>query len=349
MLRCANGHETPPRLKCEACGALVLYKQATTALLELPRVEPRFERVSVLSVGWAVPPMEGVAMSQITVAENESQSVAGFVLGRSEGGSWIDFYRNYLESVRRWMKSVALDRSRYSILVVDTTVPESVLAVAALPWSKNSLVLAITADKNSTLVEQSTSFVAVRTAIEHKLPVIAVSGSYADEAMSYSEEDGLAVRRQALSPIVSLLVSAIDEVVDDLGRDAKVGILEHCVSTILAGSDRVYADFGEALLAQEHNLSIDVEPGETTTVYLTAFAPAQAHPGLEAEFAEYRKDRLKGAVNAGVHLHLRRGRPDLFDMLLLYGLKEDRIGKPLVDAYRRVLEKAPDLELELTE
>lgn len=348
-LRCVNGHETPPRLKCEACGAAVYYKQPTTALLELPKVEPAFEKVSVMAVGWSVPPMEGVASSQIRVAENESQSVSSFALKRSEGASWIDFYRKYLGSLRVWMKAVAFDRSRYSVLVVDTTVPESVVAIAALPWSKNTFVLAIVADKNSTLLEQSTSFVAVRMALDHKLPVVAITTSYADEAMSYTEEDGLAVRRQALAPIVSVLVSAIDEVVDDLGRDAKVGILEHCLSTVLAGSDRVYAGVDDALAAQEHNLSIDAAQGETSTVYLTAFAPSQSQARLEAGFAKYRRERLTGAVNAGVHIHPRQGRADLFDLLFIYGLKEDRIGKPLVEAYRSVLEKAPDLELELTE
>lgn len=252
----------------------MLYKDACVQQLQnLPKVEPPFEKVSVIFAGLPKSsPLEGedrgVYAASIVAGDDEIEKVETFTMRRSEGTSWFDFYSKYLDKLGRWMKFVGLGRSHYRLLVVDTRRPISVLVLAAISqFGKNTIVLMVTADQTSTLIEQNTSYVAISTALKYSFPLIAVSTSYVDDLIFYTENDGLVVRSQALMPVIHLLVSSIDSVTDMMGNDVRLGIREHCLSAILSASEKVYPSVDDVLYTQESSFSINAKKADVSTVY----------------------------------------------------------------------------------
>ncbi len=362
-IKCINGHEesdsTALHLKCSTCGAALQYKDPCLQQLKtLPKVELTFEKVSMVFVGVPTPPGSALAedkdvfTSSILLGENEMEKVESFTLRRADATSWLDFYSKYLSKLGRWMKFIGLDRSHYRFLIVDTRKSLSVLALAAIQQSwKNTIVLAITADQTSTLIEQNTSFVAIGTALKQGLPVIAVSTSYVEELIFYTERGGLVVRAQALIPILSLLVSGVDSVMDMMGNDSRLGIKEHCLSAILSASEKVYPSVENALSAQESSFSIEAKKADVVTACLLAFAPIDIRNRIEKAFAKYRRQDLKDAISADHEGYPRDGGATLFssslyDLLMIYGLKEGLTYESLKKGYDSIASKVPELSLE---
>ncbi len=198
-IKCINGHEQSEtaalHLKCTVCGGLILYKEVCVRELpNLPKAELTFEKISLIFAGMSKPsslPFENkdVFVCSISLGDDEIENVEEFVLRRTDASSWLDFYSKYLDKLGGWMKFVGLDKSDYRLLIVDTRKPISVLALAAIQKSwRNTIVLGIIADQTSTLIEQNTSYVAIWTALKQGLPVIAVSTSYVDELIFYTEK-----------------------------------------------------------------------------------------------------------------------------------------------------------------
>ena len=59
MPRCPNGHEQRLGLKCLTCGAALSYRDSMEELRDLPRVEPDYGKVAVLTVGYPRLSLEG--------------------------------------------------------------------------------------------------------------------------------------------------------------------------------------------------------------------------------------------------------------------------------------------------
>jgi len=358
MIKCINGHEQSEtdglNLKCSICGGPILFKEACVGVLSnLPRTDLTFEKVSVIFAGLSKPSSsfenKDIFVSSISLGDKEAEAVDAFTLMRAEAGSWLEFYLKYLDKLQRWMKFVGLDRSHYRLLIVDTRKSISVLALAAIQKSwKNTIVLAIIGDQTSTLIEQNTSYVAIWTALKQGFPVIAVTTSYVDELIFYTEKSGLVVRSNALMPIIDHLVLAIDNVMDVLGNDARLGIREHCLSAILSATEKVYPSVESALFAQESSFSINATKSDVATTCLLAFAPPDALIRIDKAFAKYRREELKDLVGADHQVYPRDGGSvsSLYDLVLIYGVKEGLTYQPLKRGYDSVASKVSELSLE---
>ncbi len=356
MIKCINGHDQPDsalHLKCSSCGGIVLFEDASAQLQKLPKVDPVFEKVSMVFVGLAsLPPLvqnKDIYVSSILVGDTESEKVEAITLGRTQAKSWFEFYSRYLGKLEHWMKFVGMDRSPYRLMVVDTRRAASVLALASIePSWRNTIVLAITGDQTSTLIEQNTSYVAITTALKKGFPVIAVSTSYVEELVFYVEKEGLVIRSQALFPIIYRLVSAVDSVMDMLGNDVRLGIKEHCLAAILSASEKVYPTVESALVAQEASFSINADKTDVATASLLAFAPADVLNRINKAFANYRRQELKSAVGAD---HQGYPREDgstaaLYDLLMIYGIKQGLTYQSLKTGYDSIARMAPELSME---
>ena len=359
MIKCINGHEqsdsTALHLKCSVCGEAMLYENACLQQLKtLPKVDLTFEKVSIVFIGLpnSSPSLvedKELYASSILVGDYNMETVETVTLGRTGATSWLDFYSKYLEKLGRWMRFVGLDKSPYRLLVVDTRKPVSVLALAAIERSwKNTIVLAITGDQTSTLIEQNASYVAIGTALKHGFPVIAVSTSYIDELIFYTEKEGLVVRFQALIPILYRLVSAIDSVMDMLGNDTRLGIKEHCLSAILSASEKIYLSVESALSVQESSFSINAKKEDIATISLLAFAPVDVLNRIEKAFAKYRREELKDVLAADHQEYPSDGSPssELYDLLMIYGIKEGLTYEQLKSGYDTIAGMVPELSLE---
>lgn len=330
----------------------MLYGEACVQQLQsLPKVKPAFENVSVIFAGlkrssFAVEEKD-VYVSSIQAGDDESENTESFIMRRSEATSWFEFYTKYLDRLCGWMKSVGLGRSPYRLLVVDTRRPISVLTVAAAEqFGKNTIILAITADQSSTLIEQNTSYVAICTALNHGFPLIAVSTSYVDDLIFYTESDGLLIHSQALTPITHLLATSIDSVTDMMGNDVRLGIKEHCLSAILSASGKVYPSVDDVLYAQESSLSTNSKKADVATAYLLAFAPVDILNRIDKAFAIYRRQELKDVIGTDHQGYVRDSSLALYDLMMVYGIKEGSTYAPLKSGYDAVANKVFELSIE---
>jgi hypothetical protein len=353
MIKCINGHEQSTlHLTCGKCGGLVLYKDACIRELGvLPKIKPPFENVSVVYAGLKATPFEvegrNVFVSSIQVGDDESEKVESFTIRRSEATSWFDFYSRYLDKLNKWMKFVGLGKSPYRLLVVDTRRPISVLVLEAVSqFLKNTIILAIVADQSSTLIEQNTSYVAICTALKHGLPVIAVTTSYLDDLIFYTESGGLVVRFDALTPLTHLLVGSIDGIMDMMGNDVRLAIKEHCLSAILSASDKIYPSSDNVLYAQESCLSIEAKKEDIVTAYLLAFASADEVGKIDKAFVSYRRQKLKDVIASDHQSYLRDSSSAVYDVLMIYGVKEGSIYGPLKKGYDAIAGKVPEMNLQ---
>jgi len=129
MPRCANGHEQRLGLKCLTCGAAISYRDSIEELRALPRVEPDYGDVEVITVGYPKLSVKADYVGEISAGQADLKTSTAFEVASIRGGSWQDFNKKYLPELRDWMTRVGIGKSTDRFLVVDTTDPLSVLAL----------------------------------------------------------------------------------------------------------------------------------------------------------------------------------------------------------------------------
>ena len=176
MPRCPNGHEQEFGLKCDVCGAEISFKSSVKKLLVLPTVRPDYGRVALLRVGFQGESSGVDYTGTVAVGETEASDATSFTVPRIQGGNWLEFKSKYQSKLGAWLKAVGFDKTGYRLVVLDAADPLSALALSALPQTKDTLVVAITADPDSTPMEQSSTYAALWTAMKRGIPVIALGG-----------------------------------------------------------------------------------------------------------------------------------------------------------------------------
>ncbi len=344
MARCPNGHEQRLGLKCAMCGAELSYRESVTELRNLPRVEPDYGKVSILTVGYPRLSPSAYYVGEVSTGPTDVKTATTFQVASIRGGSWRDLQKKYQEDLRRWMKLVGVDKSTDRIVVVDTTNPLSVLAVSALPKLEHTAVIAVVADRDSTPLEQNTSYVALSLALNSGLPVIVLSETFEREMLYFTEDRGFATRAEAMSRLLSPMLEAADDLMDLLERDLKLGVRLHCLSAIVAGSKSVYGIATNAFMAQSYNLSVGSMPDDCQTVHSLVFSGEETEGEFEKSFGVFRNRKFKGALSAEFRFH--ESRSALYDMVTLYGMGADAFLQGLADGYQAIAKSMPELKAE---
>jgi len=343
MNRCPNGHEQRLGLKCETCGADMSYRQSVSELLELPKVSPVYGRLSILSVGYPKLSLKADYIGEIAIAQADSQTSAAFQVASIRGGSWLDFNKKYLDKLRRWVALVGVARSTDMIVVVDTMKPLSVLALSALPTPEHTAVIAVVADKNSTPVEQNTSYVALSLALKKGLPVIALSQTFEREMLYFTEDRGLVTGGDALSRLLEPILSARDDLMDILERDLKLGIKLHSISALVAGSRAVYGTATNAFLAQSYGISIAGDKTDNQTVHSLVFSKNSDSTEFEKGFGVFRNRGFKSALSA--EFRFRETSSQLYDILTIYGMGDQSVFQAIKNGYDAIVKSVPELKV----
>jgi hypothetical protein len=342
--KCPNGHEQELGLKCNVCGADLSYKASVKKLLVLPTVRPEYGRVSLLRVGFAGTPSGVDYTGTLSVGEAEGSDAASFTVPRNQGGNWHEFKSKYESKLGLWLKAVGFDKTSYRLIVLDAGDPLSALAVSAVPQARHTLVVAITADPDSTPMEQSSSYAALSIAMKRGIPVIALGESYTRDLLFYTEEGGFATHADAVSRIVSALVHVLDDAMDLSERDLRLGGRVHYISAIISGSKTVYPSTGDALIVERHNLSVEPKPEEVRTMH----AIILGEKGMEAEFTksftQFRTKNFKTAISAEARFH--EGQSSRYDLLMLCGLTGEGLLGSLAEGYNTVRNALPELTVE---
>ncbi|MDA4118397.1 MAG: hypothetical protein OK455_08650 [Thaumarchaeota archaeon] len=344
MPSCPNGHQQRLGLKCTTCGAELTYRDSLGEACDLPKVEPDYGKVSVLSVGFPGIRFNADYIAGLVAEASDLETPALFQVANIRGGSWIDFQRKYVEALRNWMTLMGLDKSAEKFLLVDTTNQLSVLALSAFPHLKHSAVIAVLADQSSTPIEQNTSYVALSLAFKKGLPIIALSKSYANEMLFFTKDRGFATRGDAVSTLLDSLLGSADDLLDMMERDLKLGIKMHCISIIISGSKNIYGNAANAFNALSYNISVRTEIENYQTLHSLVYSQKEMEGDFEKGFGVYRNKRFKGALSA--EFRYRQTTSPLYDMLMLYGLKGDESLRTLAGGYQEIVKTMPELKAE---
>ncbi len=341
MPSCPNGHEQRLGLKCATCGAALSYRDRIEELRALPRVNPDYGRVAILTVGYPGLSPEADYVGEIAAGPADLKTATIFRVVSIRGGTWLDFHRKYARELRRWMALVGVDKATDRLLVVDTTNPLSVLALSALPRMEHTAVIAVTADRDSTPLEQNTSYVALSLALKRGLPVVALSETYEREMFYFTEDSGFATNAKAMSRLLEPLIAGADDLLDLLERDLKLGIKMHCMAAVVAGSSSVYGTATNAFMAQSYDFSLAAEEDEYQTVHSLVFAPRDAEGEFEKSFGVFRNRKFKGALSS--ELHFREKTSQLYDVVTVCGLRGDAFLQTIAGGYEAVVRSMPGL------
>ena len=342
MPKCVNGHESASA-KCETCGETVLFQDSCKELAVIPEFEVEFEQTAVLSVGFPPLSLPQAYAAQVLLGEDDAEAIESFTVGKIEGGTWLDFYQKYSDRFGKWLKLVGFDRSRYRIVVADTTNPLSVLLIQELNAERNKAIFAIAADIDSNPLEQHTSYVALTAALRKHTPIILIMNKYRKEATSFVESEGLLLGDGALGRIISLLLTSAEDLMDFLQRDIRFGIQIHAFSALMAASDRIYKSIDEVFSLQRYQTSLDIETDEPQTAYLMASSERELKDSIVGGFSRYCSRQLLNLISSEHRFYERQSRHRLYDIAILYGLRTARIYDGLTKGYETITSKAPDL------
>lgn len=344
MPTCSNGHQQAFGLKCTVCGARLSYKEACADLVSLPKVSPDYGKVSVLFAGLQKFPTSADYSGVILAEDAKAQTVDSFAAEKTHGGTWLDLYAESSEDLRRWLRLVAIEGSECRIVVADTTNPLSVMAVASLPPEKRTMVIAITADKDSTPVEQNTSYVALSVAFERNFSLLAFPQGFVRDMLILPEGRAFVSRTEAFSRIAASLVERFDDTMEFMERDLNFGVKLHLASAIVSGSGRVYGGAGNVFAAQ--NYQLDIEPQDVRTVYSLISCEKDVGPDFEKSFSQFRNSRFKAVLSADCRVREReKTGSGLFDVFTVYGIAEDGVLQTLVGGYNEIAERLPQLKV----
>jgi len=343
--RCANGHLQSLGFKCKVCGQPLSYREATSALLDLPSVQPNFGKTASFYVGMPPAPSEGGYSIVASAGDAPKETKGEFVVPKVQGGTWHDFYSKSTDELSRWLGIVAFGESTYKFLFADAADPLSVLAVSALPQSGQTAMVAMTADAESTPIEQNASYVAVSAALRRGFQVLAVPRYLAKQILVEDEAGESSSLSGSFARVVDGLLGLRDELMDLLERDRHIGVGFHLLLPVLSGSLQVYGKGANVFAVQGYQLPKSVELGEVKTVHTLVACEKDLRTEFEEGFSQFRNKAVKAALSAECRV---KERPDhgSFDLFTLVGLDETSILRESEDGYKAVAKRAPALKVE---
>lgn len=344
MPRCSNGHEQRLGLRCATCGLDLSYRGSVDEMQDLPKVEPNYGKVSVITAGFPKLSVKADYVGGVSTGQAALQTPTSFQVASIRGGSWLDYNKEHLEELRRWMKLIGVEKSTDRFVVLDATDPLSVLTLTALPELDHSAVIAVVADEGSTPVEQNTSYVALSLALKKGLPVIAVNETFEGEMLYFTEDKGFATGVDALSRLLDPLLAAADDLMDLLERDTRMGIKTHCLSAVVAASKNVYGTATNAFLAQSYDLSMGAQPDQYQTVHSIVFSRGDSRGEFEKGFGAFRNRKFKGALSA--EFRFRETESPLYDLVTIYGMSSDASFQGMAAGYKAIVQNMPQLSAE---
>jgi hypothetical protein len=344
MARCPNGHEQRLGLRCALCNAELSYRSSVNDLRLLPKVTPDYGHIAILTVGYRGLSLAADYIGEISSGDTDAKTSTNFQVANIRGGSWLDLQKKYQDDLRRWIALVGVDKSTDKFLVVNTTNPLSVLALSSLPKLEHTAVIAVAADQDSTPVEQNTSYVAISLALKRGLPVVALSDTFEKEMLYFTENRGFVARADAMSRLLQTLLGAADDLMDLLEKDRRLGIKLHCLSAVVAGSKTVFGVVTNAFTAQAYNASIGAKPEGYQTVHSLVFSDEESRPEFEKSFGVYRNRKFKGAISAELRFH--ENGSQLYDMITIYGLKDEAFLETIAHGYQAIVGSLPELNAE---
>ncbi len=345
MPKCANGHDSGPRLTCATCGSPVLFDAACEDMCKLPELNPYFGAAAAVSVGLPTIEASGVNSFSITLGGDTRMAVDSLTLKKLEGGTWLDYYSSYMRVVVKWLRLIGFSRAQSRLLVADTSNPISVLAMASPSIEEGTLVFGVVADPDSTPIDRNISYVALQVAARKKLPILMAGGRYVDELACFVEDEGLLVGPQAMERLLFFSLNFAGDLLDFIKKDIKLGVNHHVFSALMAASSEVYKNVEDALAVSGEMVSVDLKPEDVQMAYLLASSKKELQEELKAAFDKHCRG-FPGLVNSDIRFLERSSRYGFYDTFTLYGIREIPSLTKIREGYDTIVGRAGNLRVE---
>ena len=329
-------------LKCPTCGSSVSYRESLSELLSIPRIEPAFGKVAILFAGLPQIEISGDYRGSISLGDSRRPALESFTIERIPGATWHDLYSTYLSDITKWLGLIAFSKSRYKVLVIDATDPVSVLAVAGMPKSDGTLVVALGADEASTPVQQNSSYVAITTALRRGFEVLVFPQVLVRESLVIDQSGSIHPGMEALYRTIGKVLAEPDDLMDLLEGDGRFNINLHMASMISSGSKRMYRTIANAVTAQGYQLPDEVKPEEVKTFYSLVWCEKSARVEFEKAFSQFRSDAYRSIIRSECRFP-GEGTQGEFDIFTVFGTGEPGILQPSVRGYEEVAKGAANL------
>ncbi len=310
----------------------------------MPEPHISFEETSVASIGLPRLSVEGAYCCEVTAGDSPETRTDSLVLERVDGATWLDYYKRYDETLKRWLELVSFEQSKYRLAVVDACDPLSVLFLGALEGGSGTTVLVKVADAASNPLKQNTSFVALEALKRKGLPYIMVAESFVDGLTVWTGES-LHSGTDALMVIAGYLAGNMKHLQGFLSRDLKLGLTAHYIVPLVSASEVVYKSPADALKVVAGRLRRLVAGEEIRTMYMIAIAPSDEAGKVQDAFESFSKG-LNEVISSDSAVVARTGPSGLFDLLLLVGVREPRAQMSIERGYRIIVDAAADLEVD---
>jgi hypothetical protein len=320
----------------------VSYRESLSGLLSIASVNPDFGKVSLLFAGVKPVVVPSDYSGSITTSDSRRVALEECAMEKIPGATWHDLYSSYVNDVANWLRRVAFSRSTYKILVLDATNPVSVLAVAALPQGKRTLVLAVSADETSTPVEQNNSYVAVSSALRRGFQVMVFPQRSIQEALIVEDDGSVFSEMAAFSESIARVLAEPDDLMDLLEGDRRFGVGLHTAYLLTSGSKRMYGSFLNAFTAQSFLLPDEIKPEDVRTFYSIVWCEKDARAEFERGFTQFRNRSHKAVIKSEC-MFREKENPGSFDILTIYGTGEPGVLQSSVRGYEEVAREAPSL------
>jgi len=219
------------------------------------------------------------------------------------------------------------------------------LAVSALPQLSQTAVVAMTADEESTPVEQNASYVAVSAALRRGFQVLALPRYLARQILASEDGDEPSSASGSFSRVVGGLLGLRGELMDLLERDRHIGVGFHLLLPILSGSLHVYGKAANVFTVQSYQLPKGVEPGEVKTFHALVSCEKELHGEFEEGFSQFRNKTVRAALSAECRIRERADRGS-FDLFTVVGLDGNSILRECEEGYMAVAKRVPALRVE---
>ncbi len=322
-----------------------MFKDACAELAVVPKPEIKLEESAVLFAGMSPVRVPGVFTTEVLCDVSESRRVDLLALKKIGGGTWFDYCREYQATLDSWLRGVGFYRAQSRAVVVDSTNPLSVLVLLSLRTPERTVAFTIVADKDSTAVEQNTSYTFLELARRKGIPLVLASVSQVKELEFLVESEGLLVGFKAFERLVAYFVGALPVLSDFMRSDLRLGVTVHTFSAVMAASGLVFTSPSEIFRLQIEQLSGEARPDELVTAYLLASGSNSMREELVMAFDRFTRG-LVNLITKDNALETRADEVDLYDVIILFGLKDARIQLSLARGYERIAKETKNLRVE---
>ena len=322
-----------------------MYRGACIGLAKVPEVRPTFEKRISLCIGFPAPESPDSHTLDVSTGAEGARTDRTFTPKVSESGTWLSYYSDYLDDLRKWVMMMGFSYVSERLVFVDTTNPLSVLAMMALPQVENTLVFGIVADAASTPVDQNTSYCSLQAIQRLRLPTILATKSFTGDLVAFFEDEGLLVKEDALRALCSFILSSTAPIVRVMNKDEQLGVRTHGLSATVSGSRTVFRSTRDAIEMQLKHRSVATTDNEVQTIYLIAEGRTDALREIGDAF-EMQTKKFTGLMNAERFVSEADSKYELYTAVTIYGVKAEKILEAIEKGYEKIAGRSGKLKVE---